>query len=390
MDLEVLRNHMLLWAHTPGPFLLDTKGYKIFDGHLWSANYILGSMWARKQKKTRFHLVTKLSMWKAHILLYTMNYSRWCMWGDLTGTVEGPKLLSHGSSKVGIQDLLHPIAQRHASISRRCGEAMGRSSIVGNNVSSYPIRNRHVTKMAWPGWNSWKTPNEVFEISALYHLYMAYHLLAACCQNHTYVACEALSITSLAGFPRAQKPSVLSTLHKSSLQTLSKALEYVLLIKCHTQPSPAHLHLQWYKGMSPFLAARTIWKTLEFGTSHKLPLCKQPSEYPQNRSRCTWRYLEDCEDPNRLHRLQRPHQYTLACSWMSQAHSTSYCKCSTIHNFPAVQLSCPFSSLIQCQKYHSSGYYWSTWKYCGHKVYYDSKGGWLCQPPLFSVFDPHG
>jgi hypothetical protein len=72
------------------------------------------------------------------------------MRGDLPGAVEGPKLLSHSSSKVGIQYLLHPIAQRHASITRRCGEAMGRSSIVGSNVSSYPIRNRHVTKMAWP------------------------------------------------------------------------------------------------------------------------------------------------------------------------------------------------------------------------------------------------
>lgn len=85
------------------------------------------------------------------------------MWGDLAGAVEGPKLLSQSSSKVGIQYLLHPIAQRHASITRRCGEAMGRSSIVGSNVSSYPIRNRHVTKMACPNWNSWKTPNEVFE-----------------------------------------------------------------------------------------------------------------------------------------------------------------------------------------------------------------------------------
>ena len=87
-------------------------------------------------------------------------------------------------------------------------------------------------------------PMRCLKTYGLYHLYMAYHLLAACCQNHTFVACEALSITSLAGFPRAQKLSALSTLHKSSLQTLSKASEYSLPIKRHTQPCPAHLHIQ--------------------------------------------------------------------------------------------------------------------------------------------------
>lgn len=87
-------------------------------------------------------------------------------------------------------------------------------------------------------------PMRCLKTYALYDLYTAYHLLAACCQNHTYDACGALSITSLAGFPRAQKLSALSTLHKSTLQTWSRASEHSLFMKRHTQPSPAHLHIQ--------------------------------------------------------------------------------------------------------------------------------------------------
>lgn len=85
------------------------------------------------------------------------------MWGAFPRTVEGAHLPIQGSAKVGIQYLQHPIVWQHASISRRSGETMESLSTGGNNVLLYPIRNRHITKMACPGWYSWKSLNDMFE-----------------------------------------------------------------------------------------------------------------------------------------------------------------------------------------------------------------------------------
>lgn len=237
------------------------------------------------------------------------------MRGDLPGAVEGPKLLSHSSSKVGIQYLLHPIAQRHASITRRCGEAMGRSSIVGSNVSSYPIRNRHVTKMAWPNWNSWKTPNEVFE--NLRFVPPVYGISSPCCllsESHLCCMWSTFHLQAWQAFPelKTYQPYPLYT------RALSKLCQK--LQKIPSSSSGIHNPLLLIFIYNDTKAGHLFWQPGQFGVHWNLALLVSSpcvSDLLQSIHRTGPGALEDTwrtEDPNRLHRLQRPHQYTLACS----------------------------------------------------------------------------
>ena len=168
------------------------------------------------------------------------------MWGDLPGAVEGAKLLSEGSSMVGIQYLLRPIAQRHVSITRHSGEAMGKSSIACNDVFSYPIMNGHVTKMAWRDWYSWKTPNEVFE--NLRFVRPVYGISSPCCllsESHLWCMWSTfhyqlgrLSQSSKAispiHFAQEHSPDLVKsfgafTLHEAAYTTFSRSSSYPII-----------------------------------------------------------------------------------------------------------------------------------------------------------------
>jgi len=96
-------------------------------------------------------------------------------------------------------------------------------------------------------------PMRCLKTYGLYHLYMAYHLLAACCQNHTFVACEALSIYKLGRLSQSSKaispihftqelsPNFVKSfrkypLHQAAYTTLSCSSSYTMIQRQVTFP----------------------------------------------------------------------------------------------------------------------------------------------------------